>query len=254
MKETKQNKSRVFSAEQNDTMAKANQNAQETFGYFWRELYWEYRRIIPALNFGMVKIPFQQEVEGKEPIVEHMWINNVYFDGETIKGELINEPNELTNVKNGDWVSKKVSEISDWLFAIDDETFGGFTIQTMRSQMSDEERQAHDEAWGLDFGDYNDIMIANGQKEDPQFLIDHPMSMNMREEMQKFLRENPEEVSLVDEDGFTLLHRESIAGNKTMVEVLLEFGADKSVKSKFGKTAYDYAQQMHWKHLEDLLK
>jgi uncharacterized protein YegJ (DUF2314 family) len=29
------------------------------------------------------------------PIVEHMWINEVDFDGDTIHGKLINDPNEL---------------------------------------------------------------------------------------------------------------------------------------------------------------
>ncbi len=253
MKKSEQDNNLVFSVEQNDTMEKANKNAQATFGYFWRELYWEYRRIVPALNFAMVKIPFEQEIDG-EIIVENMWINDVYFDGETIKGELINDPNELTNIKNGDLVSRKVNEISDWLFAIDHKTFGGFTIQAMRSQMSEADRKDHDKAWGLDFGDFNDVLVANGQVENPEYLIDHPMSMNMREQMKKYLKENPSELSSIDDEGFTLLHYEAIAGNKTMLEVLLEAGADKNIKSKSGKTAYEYAKIMNWKNLEEILK
>ena len=89
--------------------------AQQNFKYFWRELYWEYRRIVPGHDFAMVKIPFEQIVAGQtEPLIEHMWINNINFDGEIITGELVNDPNQLTNVTKGDSVSKKVNEIDDW--------------------------------------------------------------------------------------------------------------------------------------------
>ena len=51
----------VFFAEQNRKMKEATQKAQQNFNYFWRELYWEYRRIIPAHDFSMVKVPFEQQ-------------------------------------------------------------------------------------------------------------------------------------------------------------------------------------------------
>ncbi|HPR63340.1 MAG TPA: DUF2314 domain-containing protein [Thermoanaerobaculia bacterium] len=39
-------------------MVKANQRARETFKYFWRELSWEKRRIVPGLDMALVKIAF----------------------------------------------------------------------------------------------------------------------------------------------------------------------------------------------------
>lgn len=42
--------------------------------------------------------------------------------------------------------------------------YGGFTIQKMRSDMSPAERKDHDNAWQMDFGDYNDIEIVHEQK------------------------------------------------------------------------------------------
>ncbi|CAD7287637.1 hypothetical protein LMG7974_00517 [Campylobacter majalis] len=39
------------------------------------------------------------------------------FDGEFITGTLVNEPNELTNIKNGDSIKVRIGEISDWMFA-----------------------------------------------------------------------------------------------------------------------------------------
>lgn len=248
------NENPIFYIEENDSMEAAYKMAQDTFKYFWRELSWEYRRIIPGLNFAMVKIPFSQELENGEIITEHMWINNIDFDGKTIRGVLVNDPHELTNIKNGDEVTKNLEEISDWLFSLDNKTYGGFTIHLIRSQMSDDERQEHDDAWGLDFGDFNDILVVIDQKEKPENLVEHPMSINMKEKMLEFLQQNPNEISFADDNGLTLLHRETIAGNQTIVETLLELGADKSAKSKEGKTPLDYAKQMNWEHLIPLLE
>ena len=244
----------VFFAQQDELMRKATLNAQKSFKYFWRELYWEYRRIVPAHDFAMVKIPFEQKVEGQtEPIIEHMWINNIVFDGETITGELVNEANQLTNISKGDIVSKRVNEIGDWMISSQGKTYGGFTIQVMRSGMSDKERQNHDNAWGLDFGDFNEVLLVYEQKEKKENLIEHPMSKNMAEKIREFLNDNPSELTEIDENGLTLLHKESIAGNKTTIEIILELGVDKTIKSEKGMTALDYAKLMNWEHLIKLL-
>lgn len=46
--------------QENKLMNRAFEQARSTFKYFWRELYWENRRIIPALDFAMVKVPFSK--------------------------------------------------------------------------------------------------------------------------------------------------------------------------------------------------
>ncbi|AXB59126.1 DUF2314 domain-containing protein [Flavobacterium fluviale] len=249
MSETK-----IFYADgENPKMIEAYKKAQETFKYFWRELSWEYRRIVPGLDVACVKLAFTQEIDN-ETVVEHMWINDVNFDGENIYGVLVNDPDELTNVNNGDEVQIPVNQISDWLFAIDGKTYGAFTIQAMRSEMSEEERAAHDEAWGLDFGDFDDVLVVNEQKEKPENIIEHPMSKNMKESLIEFVQNNPEEVTAQDELGYTFLHREVIAGNQTSVEVLLESGADKNAKTETGKTALDFAKELKWEHLVTVLQ
>lgn len=251
---TDKKESAVVYAEQNALMEQATAKAQNNFKYFWRELYWEYRRIVPAHSFAMVKIPFEQSIAGQEkPIVEHMWISNINFDGEVITGELVNDPNQLTNVSKGDAVHKKIKEITDWMISIQGKTLGGFTIQAMRSGMNEKERSNHDQAWGLDFGDYNDVLVTYQQKENPTNLIEHPMSKNMGEKLQEFLKEHPNEISVQDENGLSLLHREAIAGNKTSIEILLELGADKTLKSNQGKTALDYATALNWEHVKEVL-
>lgn len=253
-KNNDKNNNAVFFAKQDELMKEATKNAQENFKYFWRELYWEYRRIVPGHDFAMVKIPFQQVIkEHTSPIVEHMWINNINFDGEVITGELVNDPNQLTNVTKGDLVTKKVDEIGDWLISIQGKTYGGFTIQVMRSVMSEKERNNHDKAWGLDFGNHQEVLVVHKQNENPENLVEHPMSKNMGEKMREFLKENPNELSQIDDNGLTFLHREAIAGNRTNIEILLELGADKTEKSKTNKTALDYAEFMNWEHLKGLL-
>jgi len=76
-----------------------------------------------------------------------MWIDDIDFGGVNIKGFLMNQPNQLTNINEGDFVEIPVCEISDWLFAINDKAYGGFTIQVLRAEMDKKERKKHDEAW-----------------------------------------------------------------------------------------------------------
>lgn len=235
-------------------MIQAYQRARDTFKYFWREMSWEFRRIIPALDIACVKVAFMQETEDpNDPIVEHMWINDISFDGETIRGILINDPNDITNVENGDEVEIPLHQISDWLLASEGKTYGGFTIHAMRAAMNPKERQEHDEAWGLNFGDYNNIYVVRDQDKHPENLIEHPMSINMKDSFTDFLKQYPEEVSNKDEQGFTTLHRETIAGNKTTVEILLQHHTDTGIKTPGGKTALDLAREIGWEHLIPLL-
>lgn len=244
-----------FAKEGQDKMNQAFEEARKTFKYFWREIYWENRRIVPALDIACVKMAFSQDIPGQDaPLVEHMWINKIYFDGEMVYGELMNTPNELTNVKAEDEVKVHYKEISDWMFSIGGKTYGGFTIQALRSDMSDGDRNAHDQAWGLDFGDFNDILIAYQQKENPDVLIEHPMSINMGESMKEFLSQNPAEAHTKNEEGYTLLHREVIAGNKTSVDILKNIGIDLTVKTNDGKTALDFAKELAWEHILPVLE
>lgn len=236
-------------------MLAAYKNAQDNFKYFWRELSWEYRRIIPALDMAAVKVAFMQDVPGEpEPIVEHMWVNEIDFDGDTISGVLINTPNELTNVNNGDAVTIPLTQISDWLIICEGKPYGGYTMQVMRAQMEDEERAEHDTAWGLEFPENGAVYVVRNQLAEPENLVEHPMSKNMEQSFVEFLQEHPAEITNADEQGYTLLHRETIAGNKTSVALLLQSGTDKNAQTKNGKTAADFARQLNWEHLLPLFE
>lgn len=243
----------VFYADgEDEAMLKAFEQARKSFRYFWRELYWERLRIVPALSFACVKVAFSQELNGSTE-VEHMWVNDVYFDGERVCGVLVNDPNVLSNVKNGDEVAVPLEQISDWMFAIEGKTYGGFSVQAMRKAMSQSERAEHDEAWGLNFGDPGVVLVAYEQQEHPQNLTEHPMSVNTKKNFEEFLRGYPDEITRADDEGYTMLHHEAIAGNLTRLELLLAKGADKNAKNIHGKTALDYAKALGWDHVAEAL-
>lgn len=247
---------KIFYAKGDDPiLIEAYKKAQDNFKYFWREIAWEYRRIVPALDTACVKVAFTQEVEGSDEVmIEHMWIGNIDFDGTIIYGELLNEPQQITNIQVGEEVGVTLDQISDWMFVSEGKTYGGFTVQAMRSVMTPEERSEHDAAWGgLEFGDYNHVLVVRDQLENPEHLVEHPMSVNMRESLIEFLNENAGEIEYAGEDGVTFLHREVIAGDKTSVEVLLEKGADITAKTASGKTALDFAKELNWEHLIPVL-
>ena len=241
-----------FASNEEDYMQRAFEQARESFRYFWRELYWERHRVVPGLDFAMVKICFLDVVDGEE-VGEHMWINDIDFDGETISGTLVNEPDAVQNVKNGDRVNAKIDEMSDWMFAAGGRAYGGFSVQAMRSRMQKGELKEHDKAWGLDFGDFNDILVVYEQKENPENLIEHPMSKNTHEQVEQYIKEHPSMVTDADEFGYTQLHHEAIAGNLNLVNLLLENGADKNARTKSGKTAAEFAKQMGWEQIVKVL-
>src|SRR5262249_47338301 len=96
----------VLAKSSDPEMERASENARETFRYFWREMSWERRRIVPALDLACVKAPFSDGNQGSRtpgaPEVEHMWISDVDFDGQTVSGVLMNSPNWLKTIKEGD--------------------------------------------------------------------------------------------------------------------------------------------------------
>ena len=130
----------VFMFDNSDPqMQRAYEAARQSFRYFWRELYWEGRRIVPGLDLACVKAPFSDGENAKpkqdDPAVEQMWMNEVDFDGRHVSGTLLNSPNWLKTVKAGDRARFPLNEISDWMYAISGEVFGAYTVNLMRARM-----------------------------------------------------------------------------------------------------------------------
>lgn len=267
------NASPVFFGDNSDPeMQRACERARATFRYLWRELSWERRRIIPALNMAAIKAPFWDEPteENDPPTVEQMWVGDVDFDGLTLTGTLLNAPNWLQSVARGDTVRLPLDRLSDWMYVIDDQVFGGFTIQHLRSQMPPEERDNHDAAWGLNFGDPSVVRLmphppGRGEPVEPSATLsnwypaeqtdfdEHPMSLAMAEKLREHLAEHPEFIHQCGEDGWTYLHQEALAGNLATVQVLLEAGADRQARTADGRTALQLAHALGWERIVALL-
>lgn len=129
-------------------------------------------------------------------------------------------------------------------------------------------------AWGLDFGDPENVEVAPSRDgtEDHSGLIsnfmggdpprdivmppatEHPMSANMGPMLEEFLTENPGELTACDEDGWTMLHHQALAGSETSVSILLQRGADPAAKTNDGRTAADLARVPGWDEVVGLLE
>lgn len=248
-------------------MFEASETARKNFKYFWRELSWEYRRIIPGLDLAVVKVPFQTHSDDPDvPFYEHMWISDISFDGEIITGYLVNEPNWVKHLHAGDIISVPLAKISDWLYVSQGKAFGGFSIQAMRKAMDSFERKQHDATWGFAFGDPHKVEVTPYAGKEPGFTSnvspfkqpgaeastvypEHPMSENMAENIEQQLKAQPSIVSMKDDEGWSMLHREALAGNLTPIKLLLKYGADPLETNGAGDNAIDLAMKLGWSRI-----
>jgi uncharacterized protein YegJ (DUF2314 family) len=247
---------------------RAYQDARASFRYFWREVAWERRRIVPALDLAAVKAPFfndQQSARPEdEPEAEQMWLSEIDFDGQHVSGVLLNNPNWLKTVKAGDSARIPLEQITDWLYVVSGEAFGGYTVNLLRSRMNRRERQEHDAAWGLNFGDPTKIRVVPEPNQGAGLLknwfgkrhpdsSEHPMSEGMAAKLKEQLAQDPSLVSVRDDKGWTFLHQEALAGNAATVKVLLEAGADPSAMTNQGMTPIQLARSLGWEKVAALL-
>ena len=261
--------SKVFYFDASDPqMQRAHELARANFRYFWREVHWERRRIIPALDLMSVKAPFSDGPglpATNSPDVEHMWLSDVDFDGREVSGTLLNSPNWLKSVSEGDSVRLPLGNISDWMYAIGGEVFGAYTVNLIRSRMGRAERAEHDAAWGLDFGDPAKIRVSPQPKQGggllkswfgskpPADTGEHPMSEAMAGKLREQVAQDPSLVHTRSDDGWTFLHQEALAGNFATVQALLQVGADPKARTNHGLTALQLAHSLGWEKVVALL-
>jgi uncharacterized protein YegJ (DUF2314 family) len=259
-------------------MDQAAAKARQTFRFFWREMAWEQRRIVPGLELAAVKGTFSDppEIRAQNPDgleAEHMWLLEIDFDGRQLQGTLINAPHSLKSFNEGDRVTIAGRQICDWMYVIAGNVYGGFTVDLMRSRMEKGERKQHDQAWGFDFGDVGVVNLVppeyigeapakkkslfsgfGGSKATPQdyakvAATEHPMSVNMRESLEESLTENPDMVHQADDRGYTFLHQLSLAGSLDGVDVCLKHGADPKKAAPNGMTPFLLAKCLGWKRV-----
>ncbi len=269
----------IFQSPSDDPeMEQAAAKARQTFRYFWREMAWERRRIVPGLEVAAVKGSCSDppEIRAQNPDgleVEHMWLLEVDFDGRELNGTLINAPHSLKTFNEGDSVTIAGKQICDWMYVILGNVYGGFTVDVFRSRMGKAERKQHDQAWGFDFGDVGIVNLVppdhigeapakkkgllsrfGGSQSTPQdyaavAAAEHPMSVSMRESLEQTLTENPNFVHDVDDRGYNFLHQLSLAGSLDGVDVCLKHGADPKKAAPNGMTPFTLAKCLGWKRV-----
>ncbi|MBC6973252.1 ankyrin repeat domain-containing protein [Bacillus sp. Xin] len=76
---------------------------------------------------------------------------------------------------------------------------------------------------------------------------------NKKIELATFLIEQGADVNAIQSGGWTGLHEAALLGDEKIVALLIENGADKSIKKDDGKTAYDIALEKGHQHLLHLV-
>lgn len=109
----------------------AMKEARRRLSEFQDALEKDSRRKIPVMDSPLVKCGFKSPVTGT---IEHMWIEDVRFEGERVVGRLANEPDNIPGLTQGRWVSMPLDDISDWVYREGDRTIGGFTIAVMQQR------------------------------------------------------------------------------------------------------------------------
>ena len=81
---------------------------------------------------------------------EHIWLDDISYDGDLFTGRLSNAPLHLEDLKLGDKVSVATDDVSDWMIVDEDGRLtGGYTLRVLRNRMSPEEQEQFDKESGL---------------------------------------------------------------------------------------------------------
>lgn len=220
-------------------MEQARVDARGTFKHFWYQVALDFNRIVPAVALGIVKAAFRED-----DFEEYMWCGDIFYDGQFIEATLLNEPNELRGLEEGQRVRFSIEDVWDWLCVLDEQVYGGYTIMVLRSQMTAEERSEHDMAWGVPFD------AAHPEPPAPSTEFENVLVPKMLEA----IASRGDLLSEKDEDGRTLLHNEVLYGRRETTRALLEAGADPMNTCKRGWTPADYATAVGWTDLVALLQ
>ena len=119
---------------QNDDkeFAHAIAEAQRTLDLFIGQL----QNPKPAQTYFSVKARFPTS-KGN---AEHIWLDNVRYDGSKFSGKIGNTPQSVKNLHLGDPCIIDRENITDWMIVEDGRLVGGTTIRLARSRKSPAER------------------------------------------------------------------------------------------------------------------
>jgi uncharacterized protein YegJ (DUF2314 family) len=100
----------------------------------------------PGTTDYFVKKPYATPDGGHE----HMWIEVTDESNGVLKGVVANEAEDTREVRNGQRVTLKLSEISDWKYQDGKKLIGGYTIRYFIEKMPPAERKTFLEQAGFE--------------------------------------------------------------------------------------------------------
>jgi uncharacterized protein YegJ (DUF2314 family) len=89
------------------------------------------RRNADSSDHFLIKAPF-----GEGDHLEFMWMEVSSVENDVIYGILGNEPASIPDLREGDQVRSTVADINDWMYVVDGEPVGGFTLKVIAEQAS----------------------------------------------------------------------------------------------------------------------
>ena len=221
-------------------LLEAASRAQADFRHFWYQVATDFNRIVPALEMAIVKAAFSDDFADENSPVEHMWLGEINFDGLNVTGTLLNSPDRLVSVSEGDSVEVPLVRISDWICCINDRAYGAYSVQVLRSRMNDQERASHDEAWGIVFPPPETVELPKVSEQFEKVMLDLLTDQ---------IAKNPGCISEDYGAGRTLLHLMALYGRPASVRALLDAGAAADRECDRGWKAIDYARSIGWDHV-----
>jgi uncharacterized protein YegJ (DUF2314 family) len=84
---------------------------------------------------------------------EHIWIDNVAYEGGKFRGTIANDPVYVEGLKFGDAVTIDKSDVTDWMYVDNGKLVGGYTLRVMRGRLSPQEREEFDASLGFVIGE-----------------------------------------------------------------------------------------------------
>jgi uncharacterized protein YegJ (DUF2314 family) len=72
--------------------------------------------------------------------VEHIWLDQVTYDGTNFEGIIANDPEMVKNVKVGQKATVAPAEVSDWMYIENGKLVGGETVRVLLEGLSPAER------------------------------------------------------------------------------------------------------------------
>ena len=113
-------------------MNSAIAHARKNLPHFWARLEKQAR--------GESDFNLKVGIEDKNG-VEHFWCSDVRREADQLSGVINNDPMIVKSVSNGQRVTFKEDQISDWLYMRVGKMIGNYTVRPLMSDMSNDERR-----------------------------------------------------------------------------------------------------------------